>query len=58
VKERRFKVRVKVKDTRKSTIQQKSITHAYDSPLARAVRNKKRNKLADYRPPTHGKRKK
>ena len=53
VKEREFKIRIKIKDTRKTTIQYKSVTHAYDSPLARAVRKQK-----DYKPPIHGRRKK
>ena len=57
MKERRFKVKIKVKDTRKSNIQYKSATHGYDSSIARAVRNKKRGKPADYRPPVHGKNK-
>ena len=55
MKERKFSPRIKVTDDRKSNIQRKSATSAYDSPLARAVRNKRR---ADYKPPIHGKRKK
>lgn len=47
----KFKVKVKMKDSRKSKIQPKSATKAYDSPFAKAVRK-------DYKPPIHGKGKK
>ncbi len=50
----KFKVKIKIKDSRKKTVQQKSATHAYDSPVAKAVRHGR----SDYRPPIHGRRKK
>ena len=52
MEERKFKPRIKIVDDRKSQIQKKSATHAYDSPLAKAVR-----KHRDYKPPIKGKKK-
>jgi len=49
----KFRVKIKIKDDRKSKIQQKSAERAYDSPFAKA-----RRKQTDYKPPKHGKRQK
>lgn len=55
----KFRVKVKVKDDRKSNIQHKSVERAYDSPFAKARREQRKQRAqADYKPPKHGKRQK
>ena len=58
MEERKFRPRIRIKDSRKTKIQYKSAKKAYDSPLAKAVRDQKRKKHADYKPPIHGSNKK
>jgi len=64
--DRKFRVKMRIKDDREGVIQYKSAERAYDSPLAKAVRQERtKARIAkfnqthpDYKPPNHGKRKK
>jgi len=56
MKERKFGVKLKIRDDRKSNIQRANKYQSTDSPLARAVRGAKPR--ADYKPPIHGRKKK
>jgi len=65
MKEREFKVKIKIQDDRNRRTQRASSEVSTDSPLARAIRKERekartkkiQKKYPDYKPPDHGKRK-